>query len=70
VADGSADETGSVTELQDEVPPQLEPAQLWIEEREGYRLEKWEAYPEPGSVVPYLVLIPDGVDHDNPGATV
>lgn len=29
--------------------------------REGYRIEKWESYPLPGSVVPYLVLIPDGV---------
>ena len=29
--------------------------------RDGYRIEKWESYPLPGSVVPYLVLIPDGV---------
>ena len=31
-------------------------------QRDGYRVEKWESYPLPGSVVPYLVLIPDGVD--------
>ena len=26
------------------------------------RVEKWESYPLPGSVVPYLVLIPNGID--------
>lgn len=31
-------------------------------QRDGYRVEKWESYPLLGSVVPYLVLIPDGVD--------
>ncbi len=31
-------------------------------QRDGYRVEKWESYLLPGSVVPYLVLIPDGVD--------
>ena len=31
-------------------------------QRDGYRVEKWESYPLPGSFVPYLVLIPDGVD--------
>lgn len=38
-------------------------------QRDGYRVEKWESYPLPGSVVPYLVLIPDGVDaaHKAPG---
>jgi hypothetical protein len=35
------------------------PARLWSAPRMGYRLEKWEAYPEPGSVVPFLLLIPD-----------
>jgi len=43
-------------------PDQPAPKQLWTEARDGYRLEKWEAYPEPFSVVPYLMLIPDGVD--------
>ena len=36
-----------------EVPPQPAPEELWTKERDGYRLEKWEVYPEPGSVVPY-----------------
>lgn len=38
-------------------------------QRDGYRIEKWESYPLPESVVPFLVLIPDGVDakHRVPG---
>ncbi|MBT3605525.1 MAG: hypothetical protein HOE48_13320 [Candidatus Latescibacteria bacterium] len=50
--------------------PQPEPKKLWSEPRDGYQLEKWEAYPEPGSVVPFLMLIPDGVGQANPGRTV
>ncbi|NLS93112.1 MAG: hypothetical protein GXX96_13230 [Planctomycetaceae bacterium] len=53
-----------------EVAPQPAPKKLWTEDRDGYRLEKWEAYPEPGSVVPYLVLIPDGVTPEHPGPAV
>lgn len=34
--------------------------------REGYRVEKWESYPLDGAVVPYLVMIPDGVDVAHP----
>ncbi len=34
--------------------------------RDGYTVERWEAYPLSGAVVPYLVLVPDGVDADNP----
>lgn len=49
------------------VPP---PIRLWSERRDGYRLEKWEAYPEPGSVVPLLMLVPDTVDDARPGAAV
>lgn len=53
-----------------EVPPQPAPEKLWTKERDGYRLEKWEAYPEPGSVVPYLVLIPDSVTPEHPAPAV
>lgn len=53
-----------------QVPPQPAPKKLWTEDRDGYRLEKWEAYPEPGSVVPYLMLIPDSVTHEHPGPAV
>ncbi len=44
-----------------QVPEQPQPKQLWREQREGYELQKWEAYPEPFSVVPFLVLVPDGL---------
>jgi hypothetical protein len=47
------------------VPDQPPPQHLWTEERDGYRLEKWEAYPEPLSVVPFLVLVPDGACGEN-----
>ena len=46
------------------------PVMLWAEPRDGYELQKWEAYPEPMKVVPFLALIPEGVDADNPGAAV
>ena len=42
-----------------DVPPQPAPQKLWAENREGYILEKWEIYPEPGSVVPFLMLVPE-----------
>ncbi len=35
-------------------------------ERDGYRVEKWESYPFSWAVVPFLVLIPDGVDATAP----
>lgn len=34
--------------------------------RPGYTLEKWESYPLDSTVVPFLVLIPDGVDTSHP----
>lgn len=49
-----------------DVPEQPQPRMLWSEPREGYTLQKWEAYPEPRSVVPYLVLIPDGITEPAP----
>ena len=42
------------------VEPQPPPRQLWVQQRDGYELQKWEAYPEPDSVVPFLVLVPAG----------
>lgn len=33
--------------------------------RKGYTVEKWNSYPMEGCVVPFLVLIPDGVDSLN-----
>lgn len=42
------------------------PIRLSVRQRDGYRIEKWEAYPLPGAAVPYLVLIPEGVDAAHP----
>ena len=47
--------------------PQPQPKHLWTEQREGYQLQKWEAYPEPYSVVPFLMLVPDGISAQSPG---
>jgi dienelactone hydrolase len=41
-----------------DVADQPEPKVLWTEQRDGYELQKWEAYPEARSVVPFLVLVP------------
>lgn len=35
-------------------------------QRDGYRVEKWEAYPLPHAVVPFLLLIPDRADSTHP----
>ncbi len=53
-----------------EPPPQPEPTQVWAEAREGYELQRWESFPEPGLMVPYLVLVPDGVDAAAPAPAV
>ena len=53
-----------------DVPGQPEPKRIWSHPREGYRLERWEAYPEPFSVVPYLLLVPDGVSPNSPAPAV
>lgn len=53
-----------------DVPPQPPPRRLDSGPRDGYRLEKWECYPEPGSVVPFLVLVPDGVSERSPAPAV
>jgi Abhydrolase family len=51
-------------------PEQPQPKKIWSEKRDGYRLERWEAYPEPFSVVPFLMLIPDGVSSQSPAPAV
>ena len=43
---------------------------LWSEPRKGYTLQKWEIYPEPYSVVPFLMIVPDGVTADSPAPGV
>ena len=46
--------------------PQPAPVQVAVAQRSGYRIEKWEAYPLPHTVAPYLVLVPDGVSGPTP----
>jgi hypothetical protein len=53
-----------------DVPSQPPPQLLWEEPREGYRLQKWEAYPEPLCVAPFLALVPDGCDEAHPAPGV
>ena len=36
-----------------EVAPQPEPRHISVEQRRGYQLQRWEAYPEPYSVAPF-----------------
>lgn len=50
--------------------PQPEPVLLSTVQREGYRVEKWEYYPDDWSAVPFLALIPDGVDAEHPAPAV
>ena len=52
------------------VAPQPAPKLIHEARREGYRLQKWELYPEPASVVPFLMLVPDGVSAARPAPTV
>lgn len=42
------------------------PRQITTAQRNGYRVEKWEAYPLPHAAVPFLVLIPDGAEKPRP----
>lgn len=42
------------------------PKLLKTVQRQGYRVEKWEAYPLPHAAVPFLVLIPDGASTPRP----
>lgn len=48
------------------VTNQPSPRLLRTTQRNGYRVEKWEAYPLPECVTSFLVLIPDGVTAENP----
>ena len=64
------DKLREVLKMPTDVEPQPAPKMLSCEAREGYRIEKWEAYPEPYSVVPFLMLIPDGVNASNPAPTI
>ena len=49
--------------------PQPAPVRLESVQRDGYRVEKWEFYPDDYSAVPFFVMIPDCADenHKVPG---
>jgi len=49
-----------------EPTPQPDPVMLSCVQREGYRVEKWEYYPDDYSAVPFLALIPDGASEEKP----
>ena len=49
-------------------PKQPEPRMVDDQPRDGYRLQRWELYPEPDSVVPMLLLVPDGATRKQPVA--
>lgn len=53
-----------------DVPAQPEPRRISCESRQGYQLQRWEAYPEPFSVVPFLLLVPDGASQQSPAPGV
>ena len=55
------------------MPPKTEqPAPILLDtvQREGYRVEKWEFYPDDVSAAPVLVLIPDTATADDPAPVV
>lgn len=53
-----------------EIPPQPPPRHLGTVQRDGYEVQRWEAYPEPLGVVPFLVLVPTGVSAATPRPAV
>lgn len=46
--------------------PQPAPLLLSRTQQDGYRVEKWELYPDDYTVVPFLVLVPDMADEQAP----
>ena len=49
-----------------EETPQPAPVRLSSVRRDGYTVEKWELYPDDWTVVPFLLLLPDGADAEHP----
>jgi dienelactone hydrolase len=52
------------------VPPQPAPRLLSEHKRKGYVLQRWELYPEPDSVVPFLMLVPEEASETDPAPAV
>ena len=53
-----------------ELKKQESPVKLLSEQRDRYRMEKWEFYPDEYTVVPFLVLIPDSASKKKPAPGV
>lgn len=53
-----------------EFSEQPSPQKLDTVARDGYRVEKWEFYPDDYTAVPFLVLIPDAATAQNPAPGV
>jgi hypothetical protein len=53
-----------------DIPLQPEPKRISVEQRDGYQLQRWEAYPEPHCVVPFLILLPGGASAQSPAPAV
>ena len=49
-----------------EMTEQPKPKKISSVQRDGYRVEKWELYPDDYSAVPFLALIPDEASERNP----
>jgi len=48
-----------------EPTPQPAPVKLETHQRDGYRVERWEFYPDDYCAVPFLVMIPDEATEEN-----
>ena len=46
------------------------PVILDEERRDGYLLQRWEIYPDPDSIVPMLMLVPDTAIRKSPAPGV
>ncbi len=53
-----------------EITPQPAPKRLSSVQREGYRVEKWELYPDDYLAIPFLMLIPDRVSESSKAPAV
>ena len=52
------------------VPRQPAPKMIEEARRDGYRLQRWELYPEPRGVVPFIMLVPDAASAASPAPAV
>ena len=64
--------SASMAELMKHPDVKGQPAPVMVSsaKRDGYTLQRWESYPLPGAVSPFLVMIPDGVDAAHPAPAI